>query len=107
MCVIVWICTEYHVKFTSPGYIIHAVTESLSNRAFNIETPDIQCTGLPIEWGNAGNYNNGLALGDTFYFSEETDDLNDNSGWYRIIGIEQSWDDNGVDTVQPKLLRVE
>lgn len=84
-----------------------AATTELSNRAFNIETPDIQCTGLPIEWGNAGNYNNGLALGDTFYFSEETDDLNDNSGWYRIIGIEQSWDDNGVDTVQPKLLRVE
>lgn len=83
-----------------------AAATELSNRAFNVETPDIRCTGLPIEWGNASNFNNGLAVGDTFYLSEETNDLLDNSGYYRIIGMEESWDDNEVESVSPKLLRV-
>lgn len=83
-----------------------AITE-LANRSFGTETPNIRCTGIPIEWGNASNINNGLALGDTFYFQEETDDLGDNSGWYRIIEIDETWNDNGVATVSPKLIRNE
>lgn len=80
-----------------------AVTE-LSNRAFSRETPNLSLRGIPIEWGNADNANSGLALGDIFYFSEETDDLGDNSGFYRIIAIEEEWDDNGVASVTPTLL---
>lgn len=84
-----------------------AAQTELSNRAFTTETPDIRCTGLAIEWGNAANVNNGLALGDSFYFEEATDDLSDNSGWYRIIELDETWDDNGVETVSPKLLPAE
>lgn len=83
-----------------------AASTELASRSSIVETPTIRCVGIPIEWGNAGNLNNGLALGDTFYFSEETDDLGDDSGWYRIIGIEEEWDDNDVSTVTPKLLPV-
>lgn len=71
----------------------------------NLETPDISLVGRPIEWGNAANMNNGLAIGDTFYFSEDTDDASDHSGYYRIIGMSSSWDNNGVVTVNPKLIK--
>lgn len=81
-----------------------AAQTELAYRAFNKETPNIKLVGRPIEWGNAGNLNNGLALGDIFFFSEETADLDDNSGYYRIIGLTTDWDDNGVTTVQPRLL---
>lgn len=84
-----------------------AAQTELSNRAFDVETPNIRCEGIPIEWGNAINANNGLAVGDTFYFEEKTDDLGDNSGWYRIVEIDESWDDNGVESVTPKLKREE
>lgn len=84
-----------------------AAATELQNLAFPLETPQIKLVGLPIEWGNATNANNGLALGDIFYFSEKTDDLADNSGWYRIIGLDTSWDDNGVATVTPTLLPAE
>lgn len=84
-----------------------AAETELAARSFAQETPDIRAVGIPIEWGNAANYNNGLALGDTFYFSEETDDLEDSSGYYRIIGMETSWDDNGVASVDLKLLPAE
>ena len=60
--------------------------------------------GRPIAWGQADNDNNGLALGDTFYFQEDSDDGSDHSGYYRIIGLDTSWDDNGVATVTPTLL---
>ena len=91
----------------SQNAVDSAATTELAARAFNKETPDIRLIGRPIEWGNAENQNNGLALGDTFYFSEETDDLDNNSGYYRIIGISTDWDDNGVETVRPKLIPVE
>lgn len=84
-----------------------AAETELAARSFAQETPDIRAVGIPIEWGNAANFNNGLALGDTFYFSEETDDLEDSSGYYRIIGMETSWDDNGVASVDLKLLPAE
>lgn len=88
-----------------------AVTEAaqteLSSRAFGVETPEIELVGIPIKWGEANNLDSGLALGDTFYFSEETEDLEDNSGWYRIIAMSSAWDDNNVVTVRPKLMRVE
>lgn len=80
-----------------------AAATELADRAFGKETPQIVLVGRPIEWGNASNYDNGLDLGDTFYFKETTDDLDDNSGWYRIIKLHTSWDDNGVETVTPTL----
>lgn len=87
----------------SQNAVNEAATTELFQLAFNKETPSITLVGRPIEWGNAENLNNGLALGDSFYFSEETDDLSDNSGWYRIIKLKTSWDDRGVATVKPTL----
>lgn len=84
-----------------------AAQTELSSRSFASETPDIKCVGIPINWGDATDFTKGLALGDTFYFSEETEDLENNSGWYRIIGITETWDDNGVASVSPKLIRNE
>ena len=76
----------------------------LSQLNFGLETPKIQLVGRPIAWGQADNTNNGLALGDTFYFEENTDDGADRSGYYRIIGLDTTWDDNDVATVSPTLL---
>lgn len=80
-----------------------AVTK-LSDLDFGVETPEISLVGRPIAWGQADNDDNGLALGDTFYFEENTDDGVDSSGYYRIIGLDTTWDDNGVATVTPTLL---
>lgn len=79
----------------------------LSQLDFGSETPQISLVGRPIEWGNAANMNNGLAIGDTFYFDEQTDDGFDNSGFYRIIGMDTAWDDNDVATVTPTLKAAE
>ena len=76
----------------------------LSQLAFGLETPKIQLVGRPIAWGQATNMDNGLAVGDTFYFEENTDDGADRSGYYRIIGLDTTWDDNEVETVNPTLL---
>ena len=81
-----------------------AATTELANRSFKRETPQLQLVGRPIEWGNSSNFTNGLGLGDGFYFEETTNDLEDNSGWYRIIANQSTWDDNGVETVTPTLL---
>lgn len=75
----------------------------LSQLDFGTETPNISLVGRPIQWGNASNNDNGLAIGDTFYFDETTDDGSDHSGYYRIIALDTSWDDNGVATVTPTL----
>lgn len=77
----------------------------LEQSNFALETPQISLVGRPIKWGEADNEDNGLAIGDSFYFDETNDDGADYSGWYRIIGMETSWDDNGVATVNPTLLR--
>lgn len=76
----------------------------LAQLSFNLETPAISLVGRPIAWGQAENEDNGLALGDTFFFEENTDDGDDHSGYYRIIGLDTTWDDNGVATVNPTLL---
>ena len=76
----------------------------LSQLDFGLETPHISLVGRPIAWGDASNQNNGLAVGDTFYFQENTDDGSDSSGYYRIIGLDTTWDDNGVATVTPTLM---
>lgn len=81
----------------------HAVTR-LAQLDFNLETPKITLVGRPIAWGQAENEDNGLALGDTFYFDESTDDDSDHSGYYRIIALDTTYDDNGVATVTPTLL---
>ena len=79
----------------------------LSQLDFGLETPKISLIGIPILWGDANNMNNGLAIGDTFYFQENTDDGSDHSGYYRIIGLDTTWDDNGVATVTPTLVEAE
>ena len=76
----------------------------LSQLSFSLETPRISLVGRPIAWGDAANENNGLAIGDTFYFSENTQDGSDHSGYYRIVGLDTTWDDNGIATVVPMLL---
>lgn len=81
----------------------YAVTR-LSQLDFDLETPQISLVGRPIAWGDAENEDNGLAIGDTFCFEENTDDGSDHSGYYRIIGLDTTWDDNGVATVTPTLV---
>lgn len=76
----------------------------LSQLDFGAETPQISLVGRPIAWGDSSNLDNGLAIGDTFYFSDENEDLGDNSGFYRIIAMSTTWDDNGVATVRPTLM---
>lgn len=76
----------------------------LSQLSFSTRTPQTLLIGRPIAWGQADNDDNGLALGDSFYFKETVDDGSDNSGYYRIIALETSWDDNGVETVRPTLM---
>lgn len=79
----------------------------LAQLDFGLETPQISLVGRPIAWGEANNDDNGLAIGDTFYFDESTDDGADYSGFYRIIGLDSTWDDNGVATVIPTLKRAD
>lgn len=85
-----------------------AVNEKAATRiaqlGFANETPQIRLVGRPIAWGQAENMDNGLALGDSFFFEEETDDASDSSGFYRIIALDTTWDDNGVETVEPTLM---
>lgn len=78
----------------------------LSQKDFGQEVPRITLVGRPIAWGDSSNDNNGLAIGDGFYFEEINDDGSDQSGQMRIIGLETDYDNNGVATVTPALLRV-
>lgn len=79
----------------------------LSQRNFALETPQISLIGRPIAWGEADNDDNGLAIGDSFYLDEQNDDGSDHSGYYRIIALDTTYDDNGVATVTPTLMRQE
>lgn len=100
---------EYEVA--SNLYTQSAVSDFAKTRLdqldFNLETPQIRLIGRPIAWGEASNDDNGLAVGDSFYFKEDTDDGSDHSGFYRIIGLDTTWDDNGVATVTPTLVEDE
>ena len=100
-----WRTYESASNLNSQSAVDERAQTRLAQLDFNLETPDISLVGRPIEWGNAANMNNGLAIGDTFYFSEDTDDASDHSGYYRIIGMSSSWDNNGVVTVNPKLIK--
>lgn len=95
---------ETRSDLESQDAVDSAAQTELANRSFASETPEIRLVGAPIAWGDAQN---GLALGDSFYFEEATDDLENNSGWFRIIELDQTWDDNGVSTVTPKLTPAE
>lgn len=92
--------------FTQSAVSDYAKTR-LNQLAFGLETPQIKLIGRPIAWGDAENEDNGLAVGDSFYFKETTDDGSDHSGFYRIIGLDTTWDDNGVATVTPTLMEDE
>lgn len=99
-----WRTYETASNLYSQTAVDNRASTRLSQLSFSLETPQISLVGRPINWGDAANEDNGLALGDTFYFSENTDDGSDHSGFYRIIGLETKWDDNGVATVNPTLL---
>lgn len=102
-----WRTYETASNLNSQNAVNQFANTRLSQLNFNVETPQISLVGRPIQWGNASNNNNGLAVGDTFYFDENTEDGSDHSGYYRIIGLDTSWDDNGVATVTPTLLEDE
>lgn len=99
-----WRTYETASNLYSQNAVDNYADTRLSQLDFNLETPNISLVGRPIAWGQAENDNNGLALGDSFYFEENTDDGSDHSGYYRIIGLDTAWDDNGVATVNPTLL---
>ena len=100
-----WRAYETASNLYSQNAVDNFAQTRLSQLAFGLETPQISLVGRPIAWGEANNDDNGLALGDTFYFEENTSDGADYSGYYRIIGLDSSWDDNGVATVTPTLKR--
>lgn len=102
-----WRVYETASNLYSQNAVDQRANTRLSQLAFGLETPQISLVGRPIAWGQADNDNNGLAVGDTFYFDENTDDGSDHSGFYRIIALDTAWDDNGVATVTPTLLGVE
>ena len=102
-----WRIYETASNLYSQNAVDQRAATRLSQLDFGSQTPQISLIGRPIEWGNATNMNNGLAMGDTFYFDEKTDDGFDNSGFYRIIGLDTAWDDNDVATVVPTLKAVE
>lgn len=101
-----WRVYETASNLNSQSAVTNYARTRLSQLSFSLETPTISLVGRPIAWGQASNMNNGLALGDSFYFQENTDDGSDHSGRYRIIGLDTSWDDNGVATVNPTLIMV-
>lgn len=99
-----WRTYETASNLYSQNAVDNYADTRLSQLDFNLETPNISLVGRPIAWGQAENEDNGLALGDSFYFEENTDDGSDHSGYYRIIGLDTTWDDNGVATVNPTLM---
>lgn len=99
-----WRVYETQSNLFSQTAVDSYATTKLNEYDFGAETPQISLVGRPIAWGQASNLDNGLAIGDTFYFQDENNDLGDNSGYYRIIEMDTSWDDNGVATVRPKLM---
>lgn len=99
-----WRTYETASNLYSQNAVNQRAETRLAQLDFGVETPQISLVGRPIAWGQADNENNGLAIGDTFYFEEDNDDGSDRSGFYRIIGLDTTWDDNGVATVKPTLL---
>lgn len=99
-----WRTYETASNLYSQSAVDNYAKTRLSQLDFNLETPQIMLVGRPIAWGNASDMNNGLAIGDTFFFEENTEDGSDYSGYYRIIGLDTTWDDNGVATVKPTLM---
>ena len=99
-----WRTYETASNLNSQSAVDNYAQTRLSQLDFGIETPQISLVGRPIAWGQASNEDNGLAVGDTFYFEENTDDGSDHSGYYRIIGLDTTWDDNGVATVALTLM---
>lgn len=100
-----WRTYETASNLNSQSAVDSYAQTRLSQLDFDTETPQISLVGRPIAWGNADNKDNGLAVGDTFYFEENTDDGSDHSGYYRIIGLDTTWDDNGVATVALTLMK--
>lgn len=99
-----WRTYETASSLNSQSAVSDYANTRLAQLDFDLETPHISLVGRPIAWGQADNNDNGLAVGDSFYFEENADDAGDHSGFYRIIGLDTSWDDNGVATVTPTLL---
>lgn len=102
-----WRTYETSSNLYSQNAVDNYASTRLSQLGFDLSTPHISFVGRPLAWGDEDNEDNGLALGDTFYFEENAADGSDNSGYYRIIGIDSTWDDNDVATVNPTLLKEE
>ena len=81
--------------------------KTLAQMSFNAKTPKISLQGRPIKWFDNGNDNDGLGVGDSFYFTDESNNNSDASGWFRIIGLSVDYDDNGVESVTPTLIKDE
>lgn len=101
-----WRVYETRSNLFSAEAVQGEANKLLVQRDFSQMVPLIKLVGRPIEWGNASNDNNGLAVGDEFFFEESNDDGANQSGWMRIIALDTDWDDNGVETVRPRLIRV-
>lgn len=98
-----WRTYETASNLYSQNAVNNYAETRLSQLDFGARTPQITLVGRPIAWGDASDEDKGLAIGDTFYFSEESEDGSNNSGFYRIIGLDTTWDNNEVATVTPTL----
>lgn len=102
-----WRIYETRSNIKSAAAVTEYAYKSLAQHSFGEAAPEIQLVGRPIAWGDYNNDNNGLAIGDEFYFQEDNEDGSNLSGWMRIIGMDTTWDNNGVATVSPRLKRVD
>lgn len=101
-----WRVYETQSNLKSQAAVAEYAKKSLLQHSFIATAPQIQLVGRPIAWGDWANEDNGLAIGDEFYFKEDNADGDDLSGWMRICGLDTSWDSNGVATVLPRLKRM-
>lgn len=102
-----WRAYDSQSNLSSQAAVDAQAAKTLAQRDFGLQVPKIKLVGRPIVWGDADNDDNGLAIGDSFLFQDTNDDGANQSGRLRIIGMETDYDDNGVATVEPALLRVE
>lgn len=102
-----WRAYDTQSNLQSQNAVQEYADRLLAQRDFGQQVPQITLVGRPIEWGVYDNENNGLGVGDSFYFEDSNDDGADNSGQVRIIGLETDYDDIGVATVTPALMRVD
>lgn len=101
-----WRAYDSQSNLSSQASVDDYANKLLDQRNFAQQAPVLKMVGRPIKWGDADDADSGLDIGDSFYFKETNDDGSDQTGRLRIISMQTIWDDNGVETVKPTVVRV-